>query len=216
MGRPLIDLSGQRFGKLTVRCKSDRIASNGTPFWVCDCDCGNVTEVEKSNLKRGNTVSCGKCRVFNTYEEKDDYMIGYQNNGKKFYFDKDDYERVKKYNWSVNGDEYVINTSAEYKDGIGMSMHRYLLDAPDDMVVDHINHIRYDNRKENLRICTQSQNNINKKIQGYTIRDGKRYEVTIRINGKPVYIGRFNTKEEALEARKKAYDEDHKEYAYKE
>ena len=163
MGRPLIDLTGKRFGKLIVRCRAKRTARNGSPYWVCDCDCGNVTEVDSSNLKKGNIKSCGKCRVYNTYEEKDGYMIGYQRNGKKFYFDKEDFDKVKLYNWSVNGSGYVINTSAEYKGKIGFSMHRYLLDAPSDLMVDHINHICYDNRKSNLRLCNASQNNMKHK-----------------------------------------------------
>lgn len=216
MGRPLIDLTGQRFGKLTVRCRSKRIAANGSPFWVCDCDCGNVTEVERNNLKRGNIISCGKCTEYNTFEEKDDYMIGYQKNGKYFLFDKEDYDKIKQYNWSVNGHGYVINTSAEYKGKIGMSMHRYLLDAPDDMMVDHINHITYDNRKSNLRLCNASQNNINKKYKGYTIRENGKYEVSIRIKGQYVYLGRFDTEEEAIKARKAAFDKDHKIFEYKE
>lgn len=216
MGRPLIDITGQKFGKLTVRCKSDRIAKNGSPYWICDCECGNVTEVEKSNLKRGNIISCGKCRVYNIYEEKDGYMIGYQRNGKHFLFDKEDFEKVKKYNWSVNGSGYVLNTSAEINGKIGISMHRYLMDPPEDMFIDHINHITYDNRKENLRVCTASQNEINKRRKGYTIRKNGKYEVSLRISGKYIYVGRFNTEEEAIVARRAAYDEDHKKFEYKE
>lgn len=39
--------------------------------------------------------------------------------------------------------------------------HRYLLNCPEDMVVDHINSDTFDNRKENLRICSQQQNRLN-------------------------------------------------------
>lgn len=215
MGRPLIDLTGMQFGKLIVKYKSDRKAKNGSYYWVCKCDCGNITEVDSSNLKKNKVRSCGKCKIYNTYEEKDGYMIGYQNNGKYFYFDKEDFEKIKQYNWSINGSGYVINTSAKYKNKIGLAMHRLIMDAPDNMVVDHINHICYDNRKANLRICTQRQNNINKEVKGYTKRKNDKYEVSIRNNGKIMYLGRFDTKEEAIKAREEAFDEDHKIYSYK-
>ena len=51
------DLTGQRFGRLTV---IKRVESNksGTR-WLCKCDCGNETVALAPNLKRGNTSSCG-------------------------------------------------------------------------------------------------------------------------------------------------------------
>lgn len=58
------DLTGQRFGKLTVieRAK-DKILSSGRTGvqWLCKCDCGNETIVLASNLVKGNTQSCGLC-----------------------------------------------------------------------------------------------------------------------------------------------------------
>ena len=57
-----IDLTGQRFGRLTVieRAK-DYVQPNGRHIvmWLCKCDCGNTCEVRSANLQRGATVSCG-------------------------------------------------------------------------------------------------------------------------------------------------------------
>ena len=53
------DLTGLRFGKLTVLKKSENRAKDGNPLWVCRCDCGNVTEVTKRRLVTGSTRSCG-------------------------------------------------------------------------------------------------------------------------------------------------------------
>lgn len=53
------DLTGQKFGKLTVIKRSNKRRSSGLPLWECLCDCGNVTYVTSSDLKSGNTSSCG-------------------------------------------------------------------------------------------------------------------------------------------------------------
>lgn len=211
MGRALINLIGNKYGKLTVVKKSEEKSKNGSPKWICQCDCGNTTIVERSNLIKGNVKSCGKCHITNTYDLSNEYGIGYLSNGEKFLFDKDDYELIKKYNWSKTGSNYLINT----KGNKTISMHRLIINAPDDMIVDHINHNTLDNRKENLRLCNHSQNNINKKIKGFTLRNNGKYEVSIRLNGKPTYIGRFNSEIEAIEARKMNYDEDHKNFEYR-
>jgi hypothetical protein len=53
----LIDLSGQKFGRLTVL---HRVPNQGPEVrWACACDCGNRKELNGSHLKSGNTKSCG-------------------------------------------------------------------------------------------------------------------------------------------------------------
>lgn len=51
------DLTGLRFGKLTVLRKSGNKAKDGNPLWLCKCDCGNVIETTKRRLITGNTSS---------------------------------------------------------------------------------------------------------------------------------------------------------------
>lgn len=58
------DLTGQRFGKLTIiKRAEDKILASGRAEvqWLCKCDCGNETIVLASNLANGNTQSCGLC-----------------------------------------------------------------------------------------------------------------------------------------------------------
>ena len=53
----ILDISGQRFGRLIAR---ERLPlNNGKCKWRCDCDCGGVAEVQLSNLRRGKQRSCG-------------------------------------------------------------------------------------------------------------------------------------------------------------
>lgn len=57
----LIDLTGQRFGMLTVLGRSEKPHSH--MCWRCRCDCGKQIDVFSANLRRGHTVSCGCRRV---------------------------------------------------------------------------------------------------------------------------------------------------------
>ena len=52
------DLTGEKFGKLTVIGKSDRKSGRKT-YWICQCECGNVKDVRSDILKAGRTKSCG-------------------------------------------------------------------------------------------------------------------------------------------------------------
>ena len=56
------DLTGKRFGKLTVISESPN-KKWGQRMWVCKCDCGNYAEVTTSNLRSGSSISCGCYKV---------------------------------------------------------------------------------------------------------------------------------------------------------
>lgn len=52
-----LDLTGQRFGKLTVLAPADNIGSRTA--WLCRCDCGQERVVKTCRLRGGHTKSCG-------------------------------------------------------------------------------------------------------------------------------------------------------------
>ena len=57
MGRKCIDLTGQKFGRLTV---IERVENKGKRVaWLCQCECGNEKVIVGQSLKSGNTMSCG-------------------------------------------------------------------------------------------------------------------------------------------------------------
>lgn len=58
-GRKEIDLIGQTFTRLTVIEKNKKTNSNGHAYWKCKCECGNIVIVNGSDLRQGNTKSCG-------------------------------------------------------------------------------------------------------------------------------------------------------------
>lgn len=68
MGK-FIDLTGQKFGKLTIINKADKRSSSGSIYWNCKCDCGNVTVVIGRHLKNGHTKSCGCLHIKQAKEQ---------------------------------------------------------------------------------------------------------------------------------------------------
>jgi HNH endonuclease len=97
---------------------------------------------------------------------------------------------------------------ARSKDAYGkvVQMHRLVMDAPDGMLVDHINHDTLDNRRQNLRIVSSRQNNHNLSNQsrygiGVTrISRGRRFSAAITVSGKSHGLGTYSTPELAQAA----------------
>jgi len=75
--------------------------------------------------------------------------------------DDEDFDKLNKSKWSINrhGKNYY-----RPKNSRNMLMSRIIMNPPKGMVVDHINHDTLDNRKCNLRICSQTENMMNKKL----------------------------------------------------
>lgn len=135
-----------------------------------------------------------------------------------------DFDIVKKYKWSctsIRGNKYVV----AYVNKKYCYLHRLIMNAPKGLFVDHINHNTLDNRRENLRICTNAQN-----IQGQKLRKDnksgvkgvswdssrKKWKSEIQINKKYIDLGSFNCFNEAVKARTKAAKSLFGEYAYME
>ena len=129
---------------------------------------------------------------------------------KKVLIDEEDFNKISKINWSIDGKGYAYKH--KNKSGDRMSLHRFLLNPPRHLVVDHINHDILDNRKSNLRIVTQAVNtsSINKK--GYSANTSGIIGVSKHpISGWRARIRHLNTskgkwfteKEDAINQRKK-------------
>lgn len=232
-------LVGERFGKLTVieqagfkQYKNKRYKDGFVlyPLWLCKCDCGNDCIVLGSSLTSGNTSSCGclqkeitskiaktNNKKYNTYDLTGDYGIGYTNKGEKFYFDLEDYDKIKGYCWRMSHGYLEANGSNHEN----IRMHRLITDFKYEFV-DHKNRKKYDNRKNNLRPATKSENSRNQSKKknnttgfigiAWRKRD-KVWSANIRINGKQKWLGQFQTKEEAIKARLEAEFKYYKEFA---
>ena len=59
---PLIELTGQHFGLLTVMKYSPRKTKGSGTYWVCTCKCGRTLIVRSDNLRSGRTSQCSLCK----------------------------------------------------------------------------------------------------------------------------------------------------------
>lgn len=126
--------------------------------------------------------------------------------------DKEDFAKVNKFKWHVFAQKgYAGRDERKGGNKRKILMHRFILNAPKGLEVDHINGNPLDNRKSNLRLCTHQQNCSNHK--GYSKHKGvykiknrplnNPYVAQIMVDGKHVHIGYFRTLEEAMKARDK-------------
>jgi hypothetical protein len=108
---------------------------------------------------------------------------------------------------------YEKHTKSFYvKSACGIYLHRWLLNAPKEMLVDHINHDTLNNLRNNLQICTASENGQNRKnVQannssgylGVFWHNGhKRWRVETYHNGKPQFHGEFKNLNDAVKRSK--------------
>ena len=124
--------------------------------------------------------------------------------------DATDYEYLRKFNWYLHTTGYARATITETRKGV--YMHRLLLNAKPGDQVDHISGNRLDNRRANIRMCTQSQNNANmntpihntsgfKGVHWHMQRNGKgKWLAQIAVDGKNIYIGVFVDIKDAIRA----------------
>jgi hypothetical protein len=68
------DMTGKRFGKLTVISRSVKKPNQTEAFWICRCDCGNESVASGRNLRSKHTQSCG-CQVNRFWKNKKDFSI---------------------------------------------------------------------------------------------------------------------------------------------
>lgn len=204
------ELSGMRFGSLTVEGKADHKSKYGETLWLCLCDCGNRVEETATMLTHGKVKSCGKCkrtltphlirthknRLYHAWSEMKRRCKGASTNS-KYYSDKgisycadwEDYDAFA--NWAIaNG----------YEAGLEID--------------------RIDGDKgycpSNCRWVTHKQNSRNRKarannttgvagVQARVNRTGTiSFRAVIATDGGKINLGTYKTVEEAAKARKDA------------
>lgn len=164
-------------------------------------------------------------RKYNQYDLSGDYGIGYTVDGREFYFDLQDYDRIKDYYWQFNNRGYVYFLYQRKRKNTKVFLHRLIMNPESDMTVDHINGVRHDNRKSNLRIVTLEQNNLNHRTfstntSGCTgvvwVKNRSRWFARIEYKKKVYGLGFYRNFEDAVKARKEAEEKYYGEFSHDE
>jgi len=216
----LINMKGKKFGHLTVIARTENRAQEGRPVkWLCVCDCGNTPPpVNGTDLRNGHTSSCRRC-VKRLGYIKD--SIGYipLTQGKWALCDAHWFHYLSQWNWhalqsNTSGRWYAVrNIQLLNGKRKSQSMARVIMGVTNPKIqVDHKERsATLDNRKENLRIATSSQNCANKGPQSNNVSGFKgvswhvyssssssgRYCAQITHNGKTMHLAVCNTAVEA-------------------
>lgn len=140
------------------------------------------------------------------------------------------FDYLNQWKWHANWDESTQGYYAVRWEGSGkykklIRMHRVIMKTPDGMECDHIHHITLDNREDQLRNVTKSQNMMNKRlhknnstgVRGVSMRpENRKYRAILTFQGKNVLNKTFTNFEDAVVARKEAEKKYHSEYSYQE
>jgi len=235
------DLTGQSFGMLTViKRVEDKFYPNDhnghgryRDQWLCKCSCDNNTEkiFEGNRLTRINGVrNCGCVarqnsvianKKYNKYDLSGEYGIGWTTNTDiEFYFDLEDYDKIKEYAWRSHKrtDTYNELQTTDPLTGKVITIPQIILGKWHD----HIDRNPMNNRKENLRPCDRYQNahNASKRIDNksgvtgvYWDKHSQRWKATIMFHRKNINLGSFYNKTDAIIARLNAEVKYFKEFA---
>ena len=216
---------------------------------ICSCDNHTEFDVLGTSLVTGNTRSCGclskesaknilaeagrpfrfksKSKFItedghNKYDLSGQYGKGWTTNGDEFWFDLEDYEKIKEFLWKTkkNGKTKHVYVAAQDSRGQYVYLHRLVMGLgpwkEDKREVDHIFHNTLDNRKEKLRICEHFQNLIAQSTRSDNTsgrrgvrwrKERNKWTASITCNKKTYRLGCYDKFEEAVAAREKAEKE---------
>ena len=190
-----------------------------TAQWLCKCSCGSDSYIvtSGSKVKRGEVKSCGcmskESRFttkYNKYDYSKEYGVGFcSNTGSEFYFDWEDFDKIKGYSWyeytSSDGSYHGVRA---YDSNTNKKIRMAQLIKGD--YYDHKNRNPLDNRKENLRYATAQENARNRTRQRNNTsgfigvswhKQINKWCARIKVNGHSIHIGSYDNKDDAIIAR---------------
>ena len=184
-------------GRTDLDCRLRKLRG----MWLCP---RHVTQMYRHGEFNDNTIyQPNEILLFQDHGE----IILKDKNGEetgRAIIDLDDVDRCRQYKWHLkrtNGrTNYVI---ASLPNNQKVHLHRFILGYDGDLDVDHINLNGLDNRKSNLRVVTHQRNTTNNHGVGVNKVGSGRYQAIIGRNYKQIYLGTFDTFEEAADARRR-------------
>lgn len=220
----LVDLTGQRFGRLTVVARAKNNSRNQAR-WLCRCDCGTEFVTASNSLRMGRTKSCG-CLVKDALRESRKKFNEYRIDGKVVYVklsncdkemivDFDVWESgAKEFCWHRTKHGYAAASILPRPNKKLQLFHVYAFpDCPEGMVRDHIDGNKLNNTRENIRFVSQVDNCKNRPTEGSGksgrrgvswVSGRKKWKASICVDNRVIDLGFFKDKQDAVLAREEA------------
>jgi len=211
-------LKGKTFGSLLVIKRTEALPNyraKKNSFWLCKCQkCGEEKIRTASRLREIKTCHCeykglnSKYKKFNKYDLSGEYGIGYTHDNLQFYFDLEDYDKIKNYSWAVAGNGYHLVTT-NWITHKQIRLH-HLVYGSINGGVGFINKNFLDVRKANLRIGKHKElvrnrkigkNNTSGIIGVYWSNREKKWIAQITIDYKTIRLGGYENFEEVVRSR---------------
>ena len=187
--------------------------------WLCKDLNGELENQSFLTQELKNNKPTGRKYIHGTkFDMSGEVGIGYTNKGNAFYFDKEDYDKIKNYTWSEANEHIVSGCNGDFgKRTVFLStlITNFKWDY-----IDHIDRNPYNNQKSNLRKSTHAQNMKNKRLNKNNAsgiigvrKSGKKWQADIGIKGRLIYLGSYENILDAIMIRLYAEMYFYKEFA---
>lgn len=190
------------------------------PSGLCMCGCGEPTSIAPQTVRATGIVQGAHVRFIKGHHTRIPRSSGYDPffdpdsdcwkvplpHGEYSVIDEIDVAIVRKYLWSKTVSGYAQGANGS---GLPQLMHRVIMSPPKGVEVDHINGDKLDNRRQNLRLCSNAENQRNTSARRECTSSYKgvnfdkasgRWRARIGINRKTIHIGRYTSEIEAAHA----------------
>ena len=196
----LIDLTGQRFGKLVVKEKLPTLA-DGRTRWLCECDCGNGCVVSSYSLRKNKQRSCGCARIKDLVGQRFGNLVVLKRSDRYIVVPN----RTRKYMWECRCDcgETVYRLSEKLRSDKNSVCAKCTEKKAVSSMAEHAGYV------EGTQIykltATKANANSSSGIRGvFFNRNSGRWRATLKFKGKNHYLGEFINIEDAVKARQQA------------
>jgi hypothetical protein len=190
------------------------------PHGYCHCGCGQRTRIAPQNHTAKGWVKGEPILFFRKHESRKprpalDGVVVPEGAalipacGGIVVVDEGDYALVVPFAWRINDSGYAVADMPTPSGWRSVRMHRYILALTenDEVEVDHLDGNKRDNRRANLRVCTHAENMKNVRVHRDTLsglkgahKSGDQWESRIMVDGKRMFLGIFETPEDAHNA----------------
>lgn len=189
------DLVGKTFDNLLVLEKVNYSSIGHKTSFLCKCLlCGDEKVRKRStiidskrkhcNCQRKNKQHIGD-RLLNKYDLSNNYGVGYIKGGEAFYFDLEDYDKIKNYTWRLFKGRILASNL-----GTSIYINNFLSEVGSNQTCIYLNGNNFDNRKNNLIVVS---NSIAKTILGLIKnKDNRYYYITNKDKKFVVGIPKYN------------------------